>query len=70
MDTSRAILIWAWDDAPAELREIASLGGDEEFVVFAPNGVDGRLLRDVLTQRFSDTNELAHDDGTLLVWAH
>lgn len=32
-----AILVWRWDDAPEELRELSYHGGDEDWVALFPN---------------------------------
>lgn len=70
MDASRAILLWAWDAAPAELRALSTHGGDEDFVAFVPNGVDDSYVRDALFQHYAHVSEAAHDGGTLLIAAH
>ena len=36
MDSSKAILVWPWDEAPEDLKKIASQGGDEDWLIFVP----------------------------------
>lgn len=35
-DTSRAILVWAFEDAPEELRALSNNGGDEDWLALVP----------------------------------
>lgn len=39
LDTSRAILIWDFDDSPAELRALSRQGGDEDYLALLPPGM-------------------------------
>ncbi len=66
----KAVAIWTWDAAPPELRSLSTRGGDEDFVALIPNGVDGSFVRDRIFQYAPDVEEIAYDDGTLLIVAH
>lgn len=39
MNTSRAILVWRFEDAPREYRDLSAHGGDEDWVAFVPDGL-------------------------------
>lgn len=35
-----AMLLWNWADAPEEFRQLSGHGGDEDYVMFVPTGVE------------------------------
>lgn len=34
---TKAIIVWKFDDAPKEYRELSTNGGDEDWVAFVPS---------------------------------
>lgn len=41
------ILVWRWEDAPQEYRDLSTHGGDEDWVVFIPRSVLDAVGEDV-----------------------
>jgi hypothetical protein len=60
--------IWAFADAPFEYQELSQHGGDEDWIIFAPNGFDANYLVDRLT--VCDSQEYPVDGGTIYITAH
>jgi hypothetical protein len=40
LDESRAIKVWRFEDAPEELRNLSTNGGDEDWLALIPRGFD------------------------------
>lgn len=36
----QAVLVWTWESAPEEFRALSTSGGDEDYVMYVPPGVD------------------------------
>lgn len=39
MNMANAILVWRWQDAPEEYRNLSPHGGDEDWVAFVPYSI-------------------------------
>lgn len=75
LDTSRAILLWDFDDAPAELRALSKHGGDEDGVAILPAGMSAApFWLERLWERADGPpycQEVRTSDGALVfIWAH
>jgi len=67
MGHDRTIKLWHFADAPEDLRKLSSHGGDEDFIVLVPAGVE---LPD-WTLWWQDTRRHELPDGSLvLIGAH
>lgn len=67
------IVVWAWDDAPEEYRELSLHGGDEDWVVFCPGRKPGEPAPEVPHPwMFAMGHASAHRilGGTLYIFAH
>jgi hypothetical protein len=44
MITPNHIRVWEWEDAPQELKELSTHGGDEDWVALIPPKFNGRWI--------------------------
>jgi len=71
MADSRTILVWAFYDAPKELRDLSRHGGDKDWLAFVPEGVERpEWIYD--GSPFGSCNVSTHavDGGTVYIGAH
>ena len=70
--TSKAITVWSFYDAPAELRALSPHGGDEDWLALVPRGVPQPLWMESGTP-FGCCEVSEHpqdDDSTVYIGAH
>jgi hypothetical protein len=76
LDTSKAILVWAWDDAPKELQALSTHGGDEDGIALLPPGMATNLdnvpwwLERMWDTSASATHYQTSDGAPVIIWAH
>lgn len=69
-----AVIVWAWEDAPAEFRQLSSHGGDEDYVAYFPKGLfeSGYPLEKIAELSCCDNQviEFANSDAIVVIGAH
>jgi hypothetical protein len=62
------ILVWAFYDAPGEVAKLSPHGGDEDWVIFVPVGVDVPEWVDRLSSCGASRHET--EKGLVFITAH
>jgi hypothetical protein len=71
MDTSKAIVMWQFFNAPKEYQELCDCGGDEEAIVFIPVGVlEPAWLENLWTASGHEPRFVNVEGGSLVYWTH
>ena len=80
INKKKTILVWRWDDAPDEFRQLSQNGGDEDWVAFVPwevweiAGRDMSNIPWVNLRGFSCVDVEMYDsgdgDGVVFIGAH
>lgn len=66
-----AIQLWDWDHAPEQYRKLSTHGGDEDGVIFVPDGVEEPWwLESLHAREFGDAQREKVDGGAVIIWAH
>lgn len=67
----KAIVVWEFYEAPAWVREHSTHGGDEDGIVWIPNGVKAPYWLERLWMTFGCGQDyFKFSDGILIIWAH
>lgn len=65
------MFIWEFYEAPAHVREHSTHGGDEDGIIWIPNGVKAPYWIERLWQTFGCGQDFfKFKDGILIIWAH
>ena len=62
--------LWSFCDAPQEYRDLSGHGGDEDYVLFVPDGFIGYIDNIVRAIGEDDTSEHPVAGGTIYIGAH
>jgi len=62
--------LWSFCDAPQEYRDLSGHGGDEDYVLFVPDGFIGYIDNIVRAIGVCDTSEHPVAGGTIYIGAH
>lgn len=63
------ILLWPWDDAPEEYRQLSTNGGDEDRVAFVPEKFRKSWLP-VSPNEWLDIDEYEVEGGVIRIGVH
>jgi hypothetical protein len=69
----KAIIVWRWEDAPDEYRNLSEHGGDEDYVAFIPLALEGHWigwLEEGQSFGCCSVSEHRLRDGTVKIGAH
>lgn len=67
---ARSIKIWEFHEAPAEFKAMSEHGGDEDGVVFVPDGVEEPWWLSRLWNAYGEPDRYKTYDGQVIIWAH
>jgi hypothetical protein len=84
MISNKAMFLWSFEDAPEELRSLSEHGGDEDGLLFLPEGLELPWWVERLWNQYGDpqvvefkgpvfdeaTSVSAYLRGTVYIWAH
>lgn len=72
MKPNTCINVWRFDDAPAAYKKLSDHGGDEDWVVFIPAGIECLPLEidTYYVQGWGHVCRAELADGAVLIFAH
>lgn len=66
-----AMVVWEFYEAPEWVRGHSGHGGDEDGIIWVPNGVELPWWMERLWCAFAcDPDVIKFSDGILIIWAH
>lgn len=68
----KTILVWDWEDAPPELKELSPHGGDEDWVALVPHGLreTSPVIWELLERGGNDVSVSEISCGKVYIAAH
>lgn len=84
MISNKAMILWSFEDAPKELCSLSEHGGDEDGLLFLPEGLELPWWVERLWNQYGDpqvvefkgpvfdkeASEYIYLRGTVYIWAH